>query len=128
MGPDEAVEARASSHHGYNGDSGDWLSDSGLVEKAGWTDSTGRYFISGGSHAGRVGEDPPPRSRLRLPFDARRRAHRWTEPAAIRILPIEPLASAAGKWEFAVAPPWLKRVYHDPEYQDGPGRPLTTVR
>jgi hypothetical protein len=117
VGPDGAVEARASSHHGYNGDSGDWLSDSGLVEKAGWTDSTGRYFISGGSHAGRVGDDPPPRSRLRLPFDARRRAHRWTEPAAIRILPIEPLASDGGRWEFAVSPPWLKRVYHDPEYE-----------
>ena len=41
IGPDGAVDARASSHHGYNGDSGDWLSDSGLVEKAGWTASTG---------------------------------------------------------------------------------------
>jgi hypothetical protein len=112
------VEARASSHHGYNGDSGDWLSDSGLVEKAGWTDSTGRYFISGGSHAGRVGEEPAPRDRLRLPFDARRRAQRWTEATAIRVLPIEPLASQVGRWEFAVSPPWAKHVYRDPEYQE----------
>lgn len=117
VGSDGTVEARASSHHGYNGASGDWLSDSGLVAKAGWTDSTGRYFISGGSHAGRVGKDPPPRPRLRLPFAGWRRAHRWTDPAAIRILPIEPLASAGGEWEFAVSPPWSKRVYRDPEYE-----------
>jgi hypothetical protein len=117
LGPDGTVEARASSHHGYNGDSGDWLSDSGLVEKAGWTESTGRYAISGGSHAGRIGENPPPGRRLRLPFGGRRRAHRWTEPAAIRIIPIEPLASGGERWEFAVSPPWAKRVYRDPEYR-----------
>jgi hypothetical protein len=119
IGADGAVEARASSHHGYNGTSGDWLSDSGLVEKAGWTESTGRYLISGGSHAGRLGSDTPPASRGRfsIPSAGPRRAHRWTEPGAIRILPIEPIAADGGRWEFAVTPPWAKRVYRDPEYQ-----------
>ena len=98
----DGAEARASSHHGYNGASGDWLSDSGLVAKAGWTDSSGRYEISGGSHAGRVGAG----GARRIP------SWRWTVSGAIRLVPIEPLAG--GDFEFAVSPPWEKRVYADP--------------
>ena len=109
--PDGAVEARASSHHGYNGDSGDWLSDTGLVEKAGWTDSTGRYFISGGSHAGRVGHGAAGRP---SPWAG---TGRWTAADAIRLIPIEPLALRGDSYEFAVSPPWQKRVYRDPEYR-----------
>jgi len=112
IGPDGAVEARASSHHGYNGDSGDWLSDSGLVEKAGWTASTGRYLISGGSHAGRVGDRA---ATGRGSHGMAMRTGRWTEPRAIRLVPIEALAD--GGWEFAVSPPWEKRVYRDPEHE-----------
>jgi hypothetical protein len=112
IGPDGTVEARASSHHGYNGDSGDWLSDSGLVEKAGWTASTGRYFISGGSHAGRVGDRA---ANGRGPGRMAMRPGRSTEPRAIRLVPIEALAG--GRWEFAVSPPWEKRVYRDPEHE-----------
>ena len=42
------------------------------------------------------------------------RPGRWTEPNAIRLVPIEELAG--GGWEFAVSPPWEKRVYRDPEH------------
>ena len=112
IGPDGAVDARASSHHGYNGDSGDWLSDSGLVEKAGWTASTGRYFISGGSHAGRVGDRAATGRGSR---GMAMRPGRWTDARAIRLVPIEALAG--GAWEFAVSPPWEKRVYRDPEHK-----------
>jgi hypothetical protein len=109
LDPDGGAEARASSHHGYNGDSGNWLSDSGLVERSAWTESTGRYFISGGSHAGRVGERPRDRPEFaRIPY-------RWTEPGAVRIIPIEPLAG--GRFRFAVSPPWEKSVYLDPEHR-----------
>lgn len=100
--PGGEVDARASSHRGYNDTSGSWLSDAGVVERAGWTPATGRYAISGGSHAGRVGDG-----------DA---ALRWTEPGSIRLIPIELLGDAAWLREFAVTPPWEKRVYLDPEY------------
>jgi hypothetical protein len=102
IAPGEAAAARASSHHGYNGSSGDWLSDSGLIERAGWTESSGRYFISGGSHAGRIG---PVAS-----------ARRWTAAGAIRLVPIESLNGLA-RFSFAVSPPWAKRVYRDPEHR-----------
>jgi hypothetical protein len=99
------AEARASSHHGYNGSSGDWLSDSGLAEKAGWTKPADRYEISGGSHAGRVGGSAGgPR---RVP------AWRWTSPDRIRLVPIESLADEG--FDFAISPPWAKAVYVDPE-------------
>jgi hypothetical protein len=119
ISPDGETEARASSHHGYNGAAGDWFSDSGLIEKAGWTASNGRYLISGGSHAGRVGRASPPASRGRFspPSAGSPRPHRWTEPGEIRILPVEPIAADGGGWRFAVSPPWAKRVYRDPEYR-----------
>ena len=102
VGPRGEAEARASSHHGYNDTSGDWLSDAGWVERAAWTRTTGRYAIAGGSHAGRVGREETPR---------------WTEPAAIRLVPIELLDAAQRSRRFAVTPPWAKRVYADPEYR-----------
>jgi hypothetical protein len=111
INPDGSVEARASSHHGYNGATGDWFSDSGLVEKAGWTDSTGRYFISGGSHAGRVGRGAAGR-----PSPWAGPAH-WTGAGAIRLIPIEPIAQGGGHFRFAVSPPWEKQVYRDPEHR-----------
>lgn len=100
-----AAQARASSHHGYNGRRGDWLSDTGVRRKDGWTDATGRYLISGGSHAGRVG----------APAGDDAAAARWTAPEAIRLIPLEPLVDEVADYEFAVTPPWAKRVYRDPE-------------
>jgi hypothetical protein len=109
VNPDGSVEARASSHHGYNGAAGDWLSDSGLVEKAGWTESTGRYFISGGSHAGRVSRGAPGRP---SPWGG---TGRWTAAEAIRLIPIEGLEGSRAR--FAVSAPWDKQVYRDPEHR-----------
>ena len=105
IGRDGKVEERASSHHGYNGASGDAVNDTGWFgAKAAWTDSTGRYLISGGSHAGRVGRGARPA--------------RWTAPGAIRLIPIESLVAEAGRWRFEVSPPWAKAVYRDPEARD----------
>ncbi len=101
---DEA-EARASSHHGYNlrGGAGNWLNDAGITQRPAWGLSSGRYYISSGSHAGHVWEEPGP-------------LHRWTPGARIRLVPIEEVARS--RWSeaaFAVTPPWRKEVYTDPE-------------
>ncbi len=98
--------SRASSHHGYNygGGASSWLSDAGVARGSAWGPDGGVYFISGGSHAGRAFDPEAPR-------------HRWTSPQGIRLVPIERIAR--GRWadtEFAVLPPWRKRVYRDPEY------------
>jgi hypothetical protein len=78
---------RASSHHGY----GD-----------GWVPETGAYFVSGGSHAGHL-----------FPSSS----DRYTNPDAITLIPLEPIAAGDGGVAFAVTPPWLKKVWFDPEYE-----------
>jgi hypothetical protein len=102
------TDARATSHHGYNYEGGmeSWLSDAGLVHRSAWGSSTGRLYVSGGSHAGHVREDrrPPPRPR-------------WTPPDRLTLTPIETLDPASRRTRFAVVPPWRKPVYHDPEDQ-----------
>ena len=85
--PDGGAEVRASSHYGYG---------------AGWTpveDSS--YTVSGGSHAGTV--EP-------AEFD------RITTPRRLGLIPLEAVAEAEVDTEFAVTPPWRKRVWLDPEY------------
>jgi len=72
INPDGAVDARASSHNGYNGSDNpavDWASDAagklplasrirdateglGIRDERGWTHSEGTLYVSGGSHAG----------------------------------------------------------------------------
>ena len=72
INPDGTVDARASSHSGYNGSDNpalDWASDAaggvpgasgvrdasenlGLRDVRGWTRSEGTLYVSGGSHAG----------------------------------------------------------------------------
>jgi hypothetical protein len=74
--PDGSVDARASSHNGYNGPDApavDWASDAagkvpgataardaaealGLRGERGWTGSQGTLYVSGGSHAGHATE------------------------------------------------------------------------
>jgi hypothetical protein len=76
INPDGSVEARASSHNGYNGadaPSVNWASDAsgkvpgasavrdateatGLRDRRGWTSSEGTLYVSGGSHAGHATE------------------------------------------------------------------------
>jgi hypothetical protein len=84
---------------------GSWLSDAGLIHRSAWGPSTGRLYVSGGSHAGHVHEDKPP---------AR---SRWTPADRLTLIPIETLDPAARRTRFAVVPPWRKPVYHDPEDQ-----------
>ena len=78
---------RASAHHGY----GD-----------GWVAETGAYFVSGGSHAGHLFPSP---------------SDRYTDPEAITLIPLEPIAATDPDVSFAVTPPWLKKVWFDPEYE-----------
>lgn len=114
IGADGEVAQRASSHHGYNHDRGvvNWGSDAGIVpvrrfaeavgarERGGWGPERGLLLVSGGSHAGNVGDgDRGPR------FVPGRRLH---------LIPLEPIA-ATDRTRFAVPPPWRKRVWRDPE-------------
>jgi hypothetical protein len=88
IGPDGAVSVRASSHHGYG---------------PGWVaPSRAGYRVAGGSHAGTV--EP-------AEFD------RITPPRRIELVALEPLAAADRDLDFAVTPPWRKRVWIDPEYE-----------
>jgi hypothetical protein len=136
------TDARATSHHGYNYDGGlgSWPSDAGLVHRSAWGPSTGRLYVSGGSHAGHVHEDRAlslrrvqragagagagalatlvgKRHQVRLP---RRLTQlppktRWTPADRLTLIPIETLAAATRRTRFAVVPPWRKPVYRDPE-------------
>lgn len=85
--PGGQVFARASAHHGYGIG---WLP----LEFAGFT-------VSGGSHAGTV-----------RPADF----ERVTAARRVGLIPLEPIAEADPDTEFAVTPPWRKRVWLDPEY------------
>jgi len=143
IGPD-GTESRATSHHGYNydGGPGSWLSDAGVVHRSAWGPTTGRLYVSGGSHAGHVHE-PGRVSPRRLkrgavgvsvdtyaavrgsPAPARvpRRLTvpptppRWTPASQLTLVPIETLDDDALRTSFAIVPPWRKPVYRDPEDQ-----------
>jgi hypothetical protein len=123
--------ARASSHHGYNYTAGaaSWLSDAGFTHRPAWGESEGRYYVSGGSHAGHAHEIrpggaatvPAGRAAATVPVAQLRRAvregERFTPGSAIHLVPIEPIAEHGNRWRFAISPPWRKRVYRDPEYE-----------
>jgi hypothetical protein len=114
INPDGSVDERASSHDGYNYslDDLDWGSDAGigvlrdLAEDLdvrhpnGWGPETGLLLVSGGSHAGNVAGEP--------------RGTRFTPGRRVHLIPLEPIA-ADSHATFAVAPPWLKEVWRDPE-------------
>jgi hypothetical protein len=113
--PGGAVEARASSHHGYNHHAGaaNWGSDMGIdaVRAAaealgarprnGWGEASGWLLVSGGSHAGNIGGFHD--------FD------RIVPADRVRLVALEPLVAEAAAYRFAVSPPWAKRVWLDPE-------------
>jgi hypothetical protein len=113
IGPDGAVQERASSHHGYNyersvfnggSDAGldvvrEAAEDVGLREQDGWGPETGLVEVSGGSHAGNVGRD---------------RGTRFIPGRRVHLVPLEPIAAHTHS-TFAVVPPWLKEVWRDPE-------------
>ena len=120
------VDARAGSHHGYDyaGGARNWASDAGMgavngaVEdlglrpEGGWGPETGTTWISGGSHAGHVKDDPAARL-------VQGDYQRWTEPEGLTLVPLEPVASEDGDTDFAIVPPWLKEVWRDGEYKTG---------
>ena len=101
------TDARATSHHGYNYDGGlgSWLSDAGLVHRSAWGPSTGRLYVSGGSHAGHVHED---RRRVARPLDPGRSPRPDPDRGPRPRRPPHPLRGL---------PPWRKPVYRDPEDQ-----------
>jgi hypothetical protein len=167
INPDGSVDARASSHNGYNGSDNpemDWASDAsgrvpgaslvrdagerlGLRDERGWTPSEGTYYVSGGSHAGHATEGSLRRElagllatealalraeRERGPLGRAEERHRqevfagrlgsmlfgpgarMTPRGSLRLIPLERLRDRDA-YSFAVSPPWLKRVYFDPE-------------
>jgi hypothetical protein len=86
--PDGSSEVRASAHYGYG---------------AGWQPAEdSAYTVSGGSHAGTV--EP-------AEFD------RITNPRRLGLIPLEPIAADDPRAEFAITPPWRKRVWLEPEYE-----------
>jgi hypothetical protein len=102
FGPDGEVDQRASSHHGYNYflSKGNWGSDTGITVHDGWGPETGLLLVSGGSHAGNA-----------IGFAD---VNRYVLGDRVHLIPLEPIA-ATNSEQFAVSPPWLKKVWLDPE-------------
>jgi len=113
--PDGSVDERASSHNGYN--SGltsyrNWGSDAdigplkagaeavGARGVNGWGPETGYLFVSGGSHAGNT---------LDLTD-----GDRYIPGRRVHLVPLENIATTSAA-HFAISPPWLKKVWLDPE-------------
>ena len=116
--PGSETMIRASSHKGYNyefsklnvgSDAGgilkpwsEGLEEIGARPEGGWGPSTGRLYVSGGSHAGNAKHDGFP-------------SLRYTPGDRFRLIPIESLSARDRATLFEVTPPWLKPVYRDPE-------------
>ena len=115
VGPDGRVEERASSHNGYNytRSRANWGSDAGIeslkdIAEAvgarphnGWGPETHLLLVSGGSHAGNAAGIP--------------NIDRLTPGRRVHLVPLEPIAAGGDRYRFAISPPWLKRVWRDPE-------------
>ncbi|MGE0066901.1 MAG: hypothetical protein AB7T48_06060 [Solirubrobacterales bacterium] len=116
IAPDGSVEQRASSHNGYNYERGvaNWGSDAGLgvlkdlAEEVGarapngWGPETHLLLVSGGSHAGNAAGGG--------------RTARFTPGRRVHLIALEAIAAESAA-SFAIAPPWRKRVWLDPEYE-----------
>jgi hypothetical protein len=103
IGPNGEIEARASSHHGYNGSSGGIASigsDTGLAPRAAWERWGGSIHVAAGSHAGTTAPGPGDSRMIRG--------------GDLVLIPAEPIA-AASRARFEVTPPWLKEVWRNPE-------------
>jgi hypothetical protein len=90
------TDVRATSHHGYNG----------------WERGTDRYYISGGSHAGRPLGLP---TRTWLPQRLVGTSEKSTKDGRLVLIPLETLPDR-DRHSFAISAPWRKRVWFDPEY------------
>ena len=108
--------ARASSHHSYSYEiGGGRLIPGHRFERSGgrtqvvprpttqdgWGPDTGTLYISGGSHAGNA--------------RVYKRVSRHTGSHRLRLIPLRQIATSEVA-EFAVTPPWRKRVFLDPEH------------
>jgi hypothetical protein len=138
----DGTESRATSHHGYNydGGPGSWLSDAGIAHRSAWGPTTGRLYVSGGSHAGHVHEPgrvsarrlkraavgvsvdtyaavrgSPARARVPRRLTIPTPPPRWTPASHLTLIPIETLDDDALRTSFAIVPPWFKDVYTHPE-------------
>jgi hypothetical protein len=114
IGDDGEVSERASSHHGYNAGLSvrNWGSDAaigplkelaetlGARPGGGWGPETGLLLVSGGSHAGNT---------LGLAD-----VGHYTPGDRVHLIPLEDVAVTSDA-TFAISPPWLKRVWLDPE-------------
>ena len=100
--PDGGVDQRASSHHGYNHflSHGNWASDAGLVSRDGWGPATHLLLVSGGSHAGNDAGFAD--------------VDRYIPGRRVHLVSLEQVA-ATSTAEFAISPPWVKKVWRDPE-------------
>lgn len=142
----DGVESRATSHHGYNYGGGplSWPSDLGVVHRSAWGSSTGKLYVSGGSHAGHVYEHRRfsirrvahaggdlgvnayalasgrrPRAKLPRHLTVAPPKPRWTPASHLTLIPIETLDDRALSAHFdGITPPWDKDVYSDPESED----------
>jgi len=116
IGSDGEVDERASSHHGYNharsvanlaSDAGvgplrDLAEAVGARPTNGWGPESRVLVVSGGSHAGNVGDAPD--------------IERFTPGRNVHLIPLEPIAAAeGGAYRFAISAPWSKQVWRDPE-------------
>jgi hypothetical protein len=140
----DGAESRATSHYSYNYGAGplSWPSDAGIMHRSAWGPATGRLYVSGGTHAGHVYEhrrlsvrrvayaggdlgvnayalasnrNPP--AKLPRHLTAPPPKTRWTPASDLVLIPIETLDADARAARFAIAPPWHKPVYSDPEDQ-----------
>lgn len=114
IGPDGQVDERATSHEGYNYQQSpaNWGSDAGLDPlkdaaeaigaraENGWGPETHLLLVSGGSHAGNA---------IGFPH-----VDRFTPGRRVHLIPLEPIAET-NTATFAINPPWLKKVWRDPE-------------
>jgi hypothetical protein len=114
IGPDGQADERASSHEGYNyaRSIANWGSDAGLDPlrdaaealgaraENGWGPETHLLLVSGGSHAGNA---------IGIPH-----IDRYTPGRRVHLIPLEPIAETNPS-TFAISPPWLKKVWRDPE-------------
>jgi hypothetical protein len=114
IGPGTA-DSRASSHNGHVYDiDGGWRPRVGSKRdgsvgvkppwpKQGWGPETGTVYVSGGSHAGNA--------------RAIRGVARTTPRERLGLIPFEPIVARGPTETFAISPPWLKKVWRDPEYE-----------